>query len=104
MANPFGGSRVQVKPPERGVFALDHDGECKDMMKIYLDCLKEKKGTHFDCRELSGKYLSCRMEKDLMAKEDLNQLGLGELDAGYVRKVIEPEKKREGMYDIRLVE
>ena len=26
---------------ERGVFALDHDGECKSFMKDYLQCLKE---------------------------------------------------------------
>ena len=79
---------------------MDHDGECKEVMRVYLACLKENRSTHFDCRELSGKYLSCRMEKDLMAKEDLNHLGLGELDSGYVRKVVEPEKKREGLFVI----
>ena len=26
MTDAFGGRRVQVKPPERGVFPLDHDG------------------------------------------------------------------------------
>ena len=36
------------------------------------------------------------MDRDLMAKEDLNELGLGELDSGYVRKVVEPDTKREG--------
>ena len=29
--------RVKVKPPERGVFALDHDGECKGEMKVGFD-------------------------------------------------------------------
>ena len=29
MTDAFGGSRVQVKPPERGVFPLDHDGGIK---------------------------------------------------------------------------
>ena len=89
-------SHLKVKPPERGVFALDHDGECKDAMKVYLACLQEKKGTHFDCRDLSGKYLECRMSKDLMSKEALDNLGLGELESGYVRKVSAPDKKREG--------
>ena len=28
-----------TKPPERGVFALDHDGECKESMKVYLGML-----------------------------------------------------------------
>ena len=26
MVDAFGGSRVKIKPPERGVFPLDHDG------------------------------------------------------------------------------
>ena len=34
MANAFGGSRISVKPPERGIFPLDHDGECKQNMKV----------------------------------------------------------------------
>ena len=66
-------------------------------MKTYLGCLNEKRGTHFDCRELSGKYLECRMAKDLMAKEALDNLGLGELGSGYERKISAPDKKREGI-------
>ena len=34
MTDAFGASRVQPRPPERGVFPLDHDGECKDQMKV----------------------------------------------------------------------
>ena len=34
MSTPFGGTRVQVKPPERGVFPLDHDGECRAKMDV----------------------------------------------------------------------
>jgi cytochrome c oxidase assembly protein subunit 19 len=92
----FGAPRVLVKPPERGVFALDHDGECKDMMRQYLACLKQNKGRHFDCRELSGSYLTCRMERDLMAKDDLSNLGLGELSSGHVRPSSVTNSKREG--------
>jgi hypothetical protein len=33
-AMAFGAGRQQLKPPERGVFALDHDGECKDSMQV----------------------------------------------------------------------
>mmetsp|Transcript_35403 Transcript_35403/g.36069 ORF Transcript_35403/g.36069 Transcript_35403/m.36069 type:complete len:112 (+) Transcript_35403:215-550(+) len=84
MVDAFGGSRVSVRPPERGVFPLDHDGECKQFMKIYLSCVKEAKGDHFPCKNKSKAYLECRMDKDLMAKEDLNNLGLGE-DAVYKR-------------------
>ena len=39
MPDPFGGARVQVKPPERGIFPLDHEGECKIKMRDYLKCL-----------------------------------------------------------------
>ena len=34
MADAFGGRRILVRPPERGVFPLDHDGECKTDMKV----------------------------------------------------------------------
>ena len=36
MVDAFGGGRNNVKPPERGVFPLDHDQECKPMMKVFL--------------------------------------------------------------------
>ena len=111
MADAFGGSRIQARPPERGVFALDHDGEkklwmllfifsyklleiriitlmssgeCKAHMKSYLGCLKEKKGDHVDCRELSKNYLQCRMDHELMSKEDMARLGFGD-KAEYIR-------------------
>lgn len=34
MVDAFGSNRVTVKPPERGVFPLDHDGECKEKMNV----------------------------------------------------------------------
>jgi hypothetical protein len=34
MADAFGASRVTVRPPERGVFPIDHDGECKHKMQV----------------------------------------------------------------------
>ncbi len=34
MVDAFGASRVQVRPPEKGVFPIDHDGECKEAMKV----------------------------------------------------------------------
>jgi cytochrome c oxidase assembly protein subunit 19 len=77
MADAFGGSRNNIKPPERGVFALDHQGECKNDMKVYLSCLDSNKQDHFPCKEFSARYLKCRMDRDLMAKEDLDNLGLG---------------------------
>jgi cytochrome c oxidase assembly protein subunit 19 len=98
MTDAFGGSRVQIKPPERGVFALDHEGECKDAMKTYLACIRRKdvEGDHFPCKQLSRAYLQCRMDRDLMSKEDLDNLGLGD-KREYVRKqVTYGEKERKG--------
>lgn len=96
MADAFGGRRVNVKPPERGIFMLDHDGECKDNMKVFLNCIKGNNSDHFSCREYSAAYLKCRMDKELMNKEDLNDLGLGE-DASYKRgDSNEGEKEKKG--------
>jgi len=89
MADAFGGSRNKVKPPERGVFALDHAAECKVDMKAYLACLRDNKQDHFPCKEFSRKYLQCRMDKDLMAEEPLDNLGLGD-SKKYIR--VQPKK------------
>jgi cytochrome c oxidase assembly protein subunit 19 len=75
----FGASRVQVRAPERGVFPLDHDGECKDNMKTFLSCLKEHNQDYLPCKQLSKAYLACRMEKELMMKESLDNLGFKQL-------------------------
>ncbi|ODQ75819.1 hypothetical protein LIPSTDRAFT_41423, partial [Lipomyces starkeyi NRRL Y-11557] len=52
-------------PPDRGSFPLDHDGECKNQMQIYLDCLRSSRSRErvpSDCRLLAKEYLNCRME------------------------------------------
>lgn len=84
MTDAFGGSRVSVRPPERGIFPLDHDGECRPQMRGFLECLRLNNSEHNSCREQSKTYLQCRMDKELMAKEDLSKLGLGE-GATYTR-------------------
>ncbi|OMJ29043.1 Cytochrome c oxidase assembly protein COX19 [Smittium culicis] len=73
----FGGpmnSSFNPIPPDRGSFPLDHDGDCKDYMLRYMECIK---GTseHSKCRELSKAYLECRMKNGLMDKTDFKQLG-----------------------------
>ncbi|KAL1868735.1 Cytochrome c oxidase assembly protein cox19 [Diaporthe australafricana] len=73
-----GGGQMYTKPvpPQRGSFPLDHDGECKHVMTKYLACIKKVKGVNEDqCRELAKAYLSCRMDRDLMAKDDFKNLG-----------------------------
>jgi len=96
MVDAFGGSRSNARPPERGIFPLDHEGECKLFMLEFLTCLQQNKSEHTLCRDKSKKYLECRMEHDLMAKEDLSKLGLGE-SKSYTRIVSnEGEKESKG--------
>ncbi|PSS20159.1 hypothetical protein M430DRAFT_49852 [Amorphotheca resinae ATCC 22711] len=73
-----GGRQINSKPipPERGSFPLDHDGECKDVMKSYLACMKKVKGLNDpECRNLAKSYLACRMDRNLMAKDEFKNLG-----------------------------
>jgi len=69
-------------PPDRGSFPLDHDGECKDQMKLYMDCLRKNLSTSSSCRHLSRGYLDCRMNKGLMERDEWKNLGLSDLDDG----------------------
>lgn len=39
--------------------------------------MRDHSGEAGRCREAARKYLGCRMEADLMAKEDFKRLGLG---------------------------
>ncbi|EEH45691.1 cytochrome c oxidase assembly protein COX19 [Paracoccidioides brasiliensis Pb18] len=74
-----GGRSVNYKPkpPERGSFPLDHDGECKFIISSYLQCLKKGGGVNDEtCRKLAKSYLSCRMDHNLMAPERFENLGL----------------------------
>mmetsp|Transcript_28069 Transcript_28069/g.26932 ORF Transcript_28069/g.26932 Transcript_28069/m.26932 type:complete len:143 (+) Transcript_28069:136-564(+) len=91
----FGGSRVKTLPPEKGVFPLDHEGECKSKMKTFLQCLKTSKGDHFPCKSVSKEYLQCRMDVGLMQSEDLNNLGLGAIPE-YVRTDANEGNKEKG--------
>jgi cytochrome c oxidase assembly protein subunit 19 len=75
----FGGARgVGARAPEKGVFPLDHFHECATLAKQYLECLKSEDGQADACREISKKYLLCRMDKNLMADQDLTELGFKE--------------------------
>ncbi|GBG78713.1 hypothetical protein CBR_g27938 [Chara braunii] len=79
----LGGSRgFQPIPPEKGVFPLDHFGECKEEMKKYMKCLRDKKFVTDECNQFSKAYLACRMQRNLMAKQDLASLGFTEEASG----------------------
>jgi cytochrome c oxidase assembly protein subunit 19 len=53
-----------------------------------LKCLRENGNDHFPCKNLSKEYLQCRMDRDLMAKDEMDNLGLGE-HRSYERKPCE---------------
>ncbi|KAG9003532.1 Cytochrome c oxidase assembly protein cox19 [Tulasnella sp. JGI-2019a] len=65
----------KVSPPQRGSFPLDHDGECKEFMKTYLQCLKSYGQESVNCRNLSKEYLECRMSRALMDRTEWKNLG-----------------------------
>lgn len=55
--------RVTSRPPQKGAFPLDHEGECTIPMQIYLECMKTARNDNSKCREESKKYLECRMDR-----------------------------------------
>lgn len=45
-------------------------------MVQYLSCIKKVKGVNEDqCRQLAKSYLTCRMDRDLMARDEFKNLG-----------------------------
>ncbi|KAJ3353340.1 Cytochrome c oxidase assembly protein cox19 [Allomyces javanicus] len=44
-------------------------------MKDYLACMRKSGGSSTKCRDLSKKYLECRMERGLMAPDKMENLG-----------------------------
>lgn len=75
----FGQKQFIPTPPEKGSFPLDHEGACKRLMLKYMSCLSEHRNNNNACREASRDYLACRMENNLMAKEDWSKLGYSDL-------------------------
>ena len=42
----MGGSAVQARPPERGVFPLDREQACSEAKTRILECLKANNNDH----------------------------------------------------------
>jgi len=90
---------VLAVPPEKGSFPLDHNSECKSSMQAFLGCMKEEKGKHHRCKELSKKYLECRIERGLMQEEDLDELGFKHevsIDEAKFEELRKNKKERKG--------
>lgn len=71
-------SKPNAKPPQKGSFPLDHDGECRNFMVKYMRCLMANNKDTTQCRQESKEYLNCRMERNLMSREDWKKLGFHE--------------------------
>lgn len=76
----FGNKIFTPTPPEKGSFPLDHEGQCKKSMLQYMLCLKSNKNNNSECRIEAKDYLQCRMDNQLMAKEDFSKLGFEDLE------------------------
>lgn len=74
-AATFGQKRFIPVPPDKGSFPLDHENLCKQHMTAYMNCLKNNLDDNSLCRTLAKNYLQCRMDNDLMAKEEWKMLG-----------------------------
>ncbi|XP_034831705.1 cytochrome c oxidase assembly protein COX19 [Maniola hyperantus] len=79
-AMTFGQKQFIPTPPDKGSFPLDHDGVCKKSMIKYMNCLFSKDSNNSLCRVEAKDYLACRMEHNLMAKEDWSKLGFKDGD------------------------
>ncbi|KAF1984704.1 hypothetical protein K402DRAFT_395402 [Aulographum hederae CBS 113979] len=87
-----GGGRNFSKPtpPQRGSFPLDHDAVCASKMKDYLTCIRAHRGMNDEaCRQISKGYLVCRMENNLMAPDEMRNLGYGEGVVGSAASVVD---------------
>ncbi len=67
-------------PPDKGSFPLDHFQECKRIHDEYMRCLKSNKNDNLSCRDCAKDYLQCRMDKGLMNKESMENLGFSDED------------------------
>ncbi|XP_074093836.1 uncharacterized protein LOC141524083 [Cotesia typhae] len=71
----YGQKTFNPIPPEKGSFPLDHDGFCKKSMVKYMRCLSLNKNNNTTCRDAAKEYLQCRMDHNLMTREEWPKLG-----------------------------
>lgn len=76
----FGKKSFIPTAPDKGSFPLDHEGVCKRSMISYMSCLRNNKNTNTSCRDEAKEYLQCRMDNNLMAKEDWAKLGFTDIE------------------------
>ncbi|KAK3588931.1 hypothetical protein CHS0354_023691 [Potamilus streckersoni] len=57
----------------------NNTGECRAFMIKYMICLRDNNKETSQCRHESRDYLQCRMDRNLMKKEEMKKLGFGDL-------------------------
>ncbi len=82
----FGQKIFTPKPPIKGSFPLDHNGDCKEQMLEYLICMKRNKADNSQCRVRAKDYLDCRMKNNLMENHDLELFGYSQVETDQDRK------------------
>lgn len=75
----FSQKSFKAKPPEKGSFPLDHEGECKGFMLKFMKCLQSNDNDNSLCRKESMEYLGCRMDRGLMKRESWVNLGFADI-------------------------
>ena len=74
-AATFGQKRFIPSAPDKGSFPLDHENLCKTFFHKYMNCLRTNRDDNSACRIQAKDYLQCRMDNNLMAKEEWSKLG-----------------------------
>lgn len=88
MAGPLNKRIFIPTAPIKGSFPLDHEHVCKEKMIEYMLCVSKNKSQNELCREQAKTYFNCRMENNLMRKEDWVKLGYGDIGT------TDPEQKK----------
>lgn len=71
----FNQRKFTPTPPDKGSFPLDHENLCKRVMLQYMVCLRQNQDDNSKCRDKAQAYLQCRMDHNLMAREEWTKLG-----------------------------
>lgn len=72
-------TRTRASSPHPILVATLTPGECKTFMLTYMRCLKANKNDAGACRPEARDYLGCRMDNELMGRDDWENLGLGDV-------------------------
>lgn len=93
-SHTFNQKKFTPTPPDKGSFPLDHENLCKRVMLQYMGCLRQHQDDNSQCRQQAQAYLQCRMDNQLMAREDWPKLGFHEPGTAEQTAATEPAKQQ----------